>query len=221
MKKTILLFVLTGILNSVSSYSQTVNYAGTFLNTTYMIGGTVTMSVNYLPADSISGYVNFTGYPGGTLACGAGFYQGYKSGDSLYSHFISHDTDAGCGSDWGYGFYLYSKLFFGTDSIAGAYSITDNELGYYNMHNIATTGITTVSTGVNVQIYPNPLATTIQIKAPAKVNVTILNLVGQVILQQQNAKDINMSGIANGIYIIKVYDDNNMILKTEKLVKAE
>jgi len=75
--------------------------------------------------------------------------------------------------------------------------------------------------GPAIQIYPNPLSTTVHIKAPGKVNVTILNVVGQVMLEQQNATDIDMSGVANGIYIIKVYDENNMLLKTEKLVKDE
>jgi len=77
------------------------------------------------------------------------------------------------------------------------------------------------TSATDIQIYPNPLSTIVHIKAPAKINVTILNMVGQVVLEQQNATDINMSGMANGIYIIKVYDENNVILKTEKLVKAE
>jgi len=83
------------------------------------------------------------------------------------------------------------------------------------------TSVKEVNSTNNIQIYPTPLSTTVHIKAPEKVNVTILNMVGQVVIEQQNTTDINMSSIPNGVYIIKVYDENNLLLKTEKLVKAE
>jgi len=84
-----------------------------------------------------------------------------------------------------------------------------------------TSGVNEVFGSSDIQIYPNPLSTTVHIKAPEKVNVTIINVVGQVVLKQDNATDIDMSGLANGMYIIKVYDENNVILKTVKLVKVE
>lgn len=70
-----------------------------------------------------------------------------------------------------------------------------------------------------VKFYPNPANATVNVVANNKVNIAILGMDGKLLIQQTNAKSINISNLANGIYIIKAYDDQNNTLKTEKLIK--
>jgi hypothetical protein len=38
-------------------------------------------------------------------------------------------------------------------------------------------------------------------------------------VEQHDAKSVDISSLANGVYMIQVYDENHMLIKTEKLVK--
>ncbi|MDR3681448.1 MAG: T9SS type A sorting domain-containing protein [Flavipsychrobacter sp.] len=80
-------------------------------------------------------------------------------------------------------------------------------------------------TGVNnvyaqaVKLYPNPATSVLYINSPIKVNVAIAGIDGKQLLFQNNAATINIANLANGIYLVMIYDENNMLIKTDKLVK--
>jgi hypothetical protein len=44
---------------------------------------------------------------------------------------------------------------------------------------------------------------------------------GKVLLEQKEATDINIGPLANGMYMIMVYDENKLLLKTTKFAKVE
>ncbi len=73
--------------------------------------------------------------------------------------------------------------------------------------------------GNAMKLYPNPAADMIYIDAPVKVNVTIAGTDGRKVMHTDNAKSMNINGLANGLYLIMIYDANNNLVKTDKLVK--
>ncbi len=74
---------------------------------------------------------------------------------------------------------------------------------------------------INVRIYPNPATSTLSVEAPVVVSVSILSPDGKVVMEQQHATALDVSELADGMYIIMVYDQSNSLLKTEKFVKMK
>lgn len=65
-------------------------------------------------------------------------------------------------------------------------------------------------------IYPNPASTYIHITKEEGGTVTIYNFMGQIIMQDVQRSEIDVSGLDEGIYMVK-YDNNNSI-NTKRLV---
>lgn len=75
--------------------------------------------------------------------------------------------------------------------------------------------------GGDVSLFPNPVATTLTIKAPMAVKAVITTADGRVVLKKDNATTLNVSHLADGVYFIRIYGmKDGSILKTEKLLKA-
>ncbi len=73
-----------------------------------------------------------------------------------------------------------------------------------------------------IKIYPKPAATLLHIYTPIAVSFDICSMEGKVLSNGQIAQGshvINISGLAGGIYLIRITDKDNHLLKTEKLVK--
>jgi CubicO group peptidase (beta-lactamase class C family) len=70
-----------------------------------------------------------------------------------------------------------------------------------------------------VSIYPNPANTilSVDISANEILEIKIINLLGETILTSSHQKNIDVSGLKNGIYIIKLRLGENMY--TQKFVK--
>lgn len=148
------------LLNEVVAQT-TIPYSGFFVNTFFNAGGTISMTVTYWPGDSISGFVDFTEYPGNAPLCAAGNFTGFRSADSLYHSFTSFDTDPGCGFDWGVPIFLFSRVHYGLDSISGIYQAdptpTLEGVGYYGLSRVLTTNVDQQRAGhLSMRIFPNP-----------------------------------------------------------------
>jgi hypothetical protein len=75
----------------------------------------------------------------------------------------------------------------------------------------------------NITIYPNPSSNTIEIKSDNEfTKVTIVSLEGRIVYDKENDKTnslkVDVSGFANGVYIVNVLDDNGK-LSSQKLIK--
>jgi hypothetical protein len=71
-----------------------------------------------------------------------------------------------------------------------------------------------------VELYPNPSTNTFQISLDAK-KVEIYSLTGQLIQTENNCvanKEINISNLAKGIYIVKIIN-SDAISVSKKLIK--
>jgi hypothetical protein len=82
-----------------------------------------------------------------------------------------------------------------------------------------TSGINNINESEKVAFYPNPATDVVKVKANEAVNVTINSIDGKTLMQQKDAKNINISSLANGVYFIHAYDSKNVLIKTEKLIK--
>lgn len=82
------------------------------------------------------------------------------------------------------------------------------------------TGIEDLESG-EFKVYPNPFDDVINLGSPAQLSkVVITNIAGQVVKEVVNPdKTIQLNELHSGIYIISLYDMDNVIAKTAKIVK--
>jgi len=83
------------------------------------------------------------------------------------------------------------------------------------------TGINGISAGQSIKVYPNPASSVVHIDAAAQVNVSVLSIDGKVLIEQKDATDVDVSSLADGLYMIMIYDQSGLLLKTAKFAKAE
>ncbi len=70
-----------------------------------------------------------------------------------------------------------------------------------------------------IRIYPNPAMKNVNIESAQQVRAIISGVDGRMLVNVPMAKSIDISNLADGMYIISVYDNSNYLLKTQKLVK--
>jgi hypothetical protein len=73
----------------------------------------------------------------------------------------------------------------------------------------------------DITIYPNPASSVLHIDAPVKVFVSIVSPDGRVVIERKEAISINVGQLADGMYMIMVYDENNMLLKADRFTKLQ
>jgi hypothetical protein len=72
-----------------------------------------------------------------------------------------------------------------------------------------------------IKLYPNPASSIITIDAPVAVNVTLMSMDGKVVIKANEAKTIEVGSLANGMYMIMIYDEQNHLLRTDKFMKVD
>ena len=86
--------------------------------------------------------------------------------------------------------------------------------------------ITNIVTNINqiknfeTDVFPNPATDKITINAPAKSDIEIINIRGQIVKKMtinDNNKDIDISNLSKGVYIIKIV--TNKEIMTKKFIK--
>jgi ligand-binding sensor domain-containing protein len=94
-----------------------------------------------------------------------------------------------------------NTLFAGT-SAGGVWKRTLSELGIKEINN----------NGSNIVIYPNPATDKLTIESQHKSAIEILNIQGQIIMQQQlqqGKTDIDISGLTKGVYVLRMFSNDN------------
>ncbi len=71
-----------------------------------------------------------------------------------------------------------------------------------------------------VILYPNPAADLISIQTSVAVNVVLCSIEGKMLKYIAKAGQVPLSDVAEGIYLLKIYDRQNRLIKTEKIFKA-
>jgi hypothetical protein len=72
-----------------------------------------------------------------------------------------------------------------------------------------------------INVYPNPAKDLVYIYAPFTVNVQLAGIEGRVIRTVKGAKQISMSDLAAGVYLLRITDKDGTVLKVEKLIREK
>lgn len=98
----------------------------------------------------------------------------------------------------------------------------DKEIYMANMIEVQVINSTEEISADKVNIYPNPSAGLFKITNVANSSITVYNTLGEVVAEISNANSnavIDLSGYANGAYLVKIVSDNNVITKTIQLTR--
>jgi len=73
----------------------------------------------------------------------------------------------------------------------------------------------------NIIIFPNPVTDIffIDYENTGIDKVLIVNFAGITVLEFRNGSQINISQLPEGLYLVKIFDNNNICLATRKIVK--
>ena len=82
-------------------------------------------------------------------------------------------------------------------------------------------GVVAGTDNTNVSVFPNPATNRINIKASIPVNVKLFTPDGKLVMTQADAHELSVDNLSSGVYIIMIYDLNDVLLKTERLVKMD
>ena len=89
----------------------------------------------------------------------------------------------------------------------------------YNITDIHINGVATINAEDDYSIYPNPATSILFISAPRNVNVMVYAPDGKLVSKKENTNSVDVSDLANGLYVIKIFDENNVLVKTAKFTK--
>jgi hypothetical protein len=81
------------------------------------------------------------------------------------------------------------------------------------------TDVANVNT-TDISIYPNPASGKVYINSTQPVRAIVSSIDGRMLLDVPAAQVLDLSTLADGVYIIAVYDQQNTLLKNQKLVKT-
>lgn len=84
----------------------------------------------------------------------------------------------------------------------------------------STNGITSIQTE-SIQVYPNPAGHTIHIQSSLPVRSTLTTMSGVTVYKNIPDKDVDISNLYNGLYLLKIKDQQGRLLKTEKITKMQ
>ncbi len=81
----------------------------------------------------------------------------------------------------------------------------------------ATTGIVDTKEA-NIQVYPNPTSNVLNIEVSKNARIQLLDLNGKQVVAEQNVnanqkESVNVSNLANGVYMVKIYNDEFVTMK--------
>ncbi len=184
---------------SSGTYGVTVSVGGGICATT---SATITVHENPLPNPIVSYstttyivstqtyYTNYVWYYNGTIVPGATSSSMAAIGNGTYTVKVT-DTN-------------------GCQSVSAGYIVSG-----WVPHNL---GVNNMSTA-DIKIYPNPAQDMLHIESPVTVRAEICGIDGRTLIVQQSATNVDISKLANGIYTIKLYDNNGQMVKADKLVK--
>ena len=128
-------------------------------------------------------------------------YQWYQSGVAVPGanswNFAVFDNDS---------YYVIVTDTFGCTGTSAVFNMNAVGIQQPGMHNA-------------VKIHPNPTTGYIKIESPVDVKAVITSMEGRAVLEQDSAKEMNISHLPAGMYMIMLYDESGRRLATEKLIK--
>lgn len=87
---------------------------------------------------------------------------------------------------------------------------------YFKIYGDVTTTVDPINTS-KLNIYPNP--TTGLVKISKEGSVEVYNMLGQIVLTENNSRTLDLTSFENGTYIVKVISENETLTKKINLIK--
>lgn len=106
--------------------------------------------------------------------------------------------------------------------LAGNPRIVDSivDMGAYEYpETIPPTNVEDINDENIIVMYPNPVASMLNIKSNGHVQAVIYSTDGKICFWKEHASTLDLSFLLPGIYQIKLYDTNEKLLKTQRFVK--
>jgi len=76
-------------------------------------------------------------------------------------------------------------------------------------------------TAADIKVYPDPASAVVNIESPVEVNLILTSLDGRVLISKKSVKEIEISKLPPGEYLLNIYDsDSQLKVKTAKVVKV-
>ncbi len=136
-------------------------------------------------------------------------------------------------------FYVSYQWFRNYNPIAGVGpSIIPENTGTYTVRVVDTNGCQSVATGYivtriadnrilgvnnvntdDIQIFPNPAQNIVHVVSTTPLRAVINAIDGRKVLDVAEAKDIDISQLAEGVYMLLLFDAEGQMIKAEKLTK--
>ncbi len=110
----------------------------------------------------------------------------------------------------------YTISATGYDTLNGSLTVTDKDTSIH---------ITMLVTGIQnrqsekISVYPNPVHDILHISSDKYFFIEIFDITGKYILSEKNKHEINLSGLKEGIYFLRLKSKNNIPIKTFRIVK--
>jgi hypothetical protein len=84
------------------------------------------------------------------------------------------------------------------------------------------TGPTNVANinSTDINIYPNPASGKVYITSTQPVRAILSSIDGRMLLDVPASDVLDLSTLADGVYMIAVYDQQNTMLKNQRLIKT-
>ncbi len=185
----------TGVITAVSQGTGTIRY--TLPTGCYR---TKTVSVDALPIPDI--IYNFTT---GTFMATPGYvsYQWYDSIQGEIPGAVA-PTLAALNTEY------YYVIVTDSNGCTGK-----SPLYHFDIHQL---GVTTVNND-KTRIYPNPASTTLNIESVVGVRAVVSGIDGRTVIDEANAKVLNISKLSSGVYVITLFDDQGVRLSVQKFTK--
>jgi hypothetical protein len=106
----------------------------------------------------------------------------------------------------------------------GGYSVRVTDANgctnYSSIYFFNSVGVPQIPSPDAVKVYPNPAHLAINIDAPIRVNASLRDVTGRIVLKADDAKQIDLSHLADGAYLLQITDQHGSLIKTEKLIKS-
>jgi hypothetical protein len=84
---------------------------------------------------------------------------------------------------------------------------------------LSSVGVNNINEAATVTICPNPATRMVHIESPVAVKAIISCMDGKTALEYTNTKDMDISALPNGVYMVNVFDTDGNRLLVEKMIK--
>ncbi len=102
-----------------------------------------------------------------------------------------------------------------TLQVTDANGCTGTSANYY----FAYSGLNNIATAASIKVYPNPTHSILYIDAAIPVKATLYEVDGRVLMSTVNSKQLDISTLDNGVYLLSVTDGNDRVINVSKVVK--